>query len=672
MMTPPAALDASNPVPARRGSHLLLIALMLLTIAVYWPSLSGGFLFDDSIYPQNPAVLVRSLRLGDWVNAALSQAGTNQFRALSMISFAANHYLTGADPWWFKLTNLGIHLLNGLLVFLLTAQLARLRNALRTSDARNPFLRDGSIFAAIVAGLWLLAPINLTDVAYISQRIESLANVFVLLGLFLYVRWRRFHFLTGNSTHGGWVCVTACMLAGLTAKESAALLPLFTACIEYALTGFRNRDGRLSRPVVAMHLLLLVLPLIAGLWWLAHWIAPSYTQLRTFTLEERLLTEARVLVDYLVWTLWPSLRSLTFYHDDIALSHGLLSPPTTLVAIAALAILLMIAGWQRSRRPLFCLGVLWFFAGHAMTATIIPLELVFEHRNYFPSMGILLAAASLVAGMGDGLASRLQWATALFALALFSSVTFLRAQEWSNPLTLAHAEASKRPNSMRAQYDWALNLIMAAGDDHGSPLLDQARHILARIVYRDDSGLAPAQALIFLAGRDGRPVDPGWWKEIVRKLRLEPPSRTDIRALDFLSRCMSRGTCADQPQHMLDVFMAALPASSNNADVMTAYSDFAYRRLNDHGLAIRLAVGAADSRPDVATYRYNLIRILIASGQLNEARRQLTILQSMNRWGSLDRELSELTVLFRRASAAGAATHTGPQATASGTQSSPP
>lgn len=626
--------------------------MMVLTIAVYWPSLSGGFLFDDSIYVQNPAVFVQSMRLGDWAHAALSQVGTNQFRGLSMLSFAANHFITGANPWWFKLTNLCIHLCNGWLVYFLLANLVRLRNEVAQVNGKGEFAVSGNLFSALVAGLWMLAPINLTNVAYISQRIESLANVFVLLGLVAYVRWRRRHFSGSGFAYGGGIIVVVAAIAGLTAKESAALLPLFTVCIEVALTGFRNKDGRLSRPVVATHVLLLMLPMLVGLWWLSRWILISYAEVRTFTLSDRLWTETRVLVDYLDWTLLPNLGSLTFYHDDLTLSHGLLSPPTTLGAMVLLALLLALAAWQRSRRPLFCLGVLWFFAGHAMTATVIPLELVFEHRNYFPSIGALLAVSSGVCSLPGRLTGTFRTTLAISAIALFSTTTFLRAQEWSDPIRLAHAEATKRPDSMRAQYGWALTLMMAAGTDRDSPLLTEARSILHRIVDRDDSGVAPAQALIFLAGRDGQPIDPHWWQEILRKSRMGPPSKTDIQAIAFLSRCMSRSICPNQPQQMQTVFLAAMDASSNNPELLSAYADYAYRKLNDGQLADRLGTEAVTRSPAVPTYRYNLVRLLLATGHVDEARQQMAILRTMNRWGSLDREIGELNVLLHKADVA--------------------
>jgi tetratricopeptide (TPR) repeat protein len=365
-----------------------------------------------------------------------------------------------------------------------------------------------------------------------------------------------------------------------------------------------------------------------------------------------LLTESRVLVDYIGWTLLPNLNSLTFYHDDLAVSHGLLDPPTTLIAILALIGLLAVAIWQRKARPLFCLGVLWFFAGHSMTGTIIALELVFEHRNYFSSLGLLLAAASLLA-----LEPGLRQASAKMLIAsgfiiFFAFTTFLRAQEWSHPLRLAYSEALKRPDSPRAQYELARTLIQAAGSDETSPLIAESVKVLERSAFLPSSGIAPLQALIFVAGRSHRPIDPQWWQAILEKLRDYPPSQSDIDAIAFLLRCQSHGECPLQTQELLDVFTLALTKSNGNVYLKSAYSDFAFRQLGDRELAERMAREAIAARPQVPTYRANLVHLLIAMRQFDAAEKAIDELATLDRLGSLDTTVAALRAKVAAAKAA--------------------
>jgi len=619
---------------------LALAGLVCLTFLVYWPALYGGFLFDDAYYVENPDIYVTTLDPGAWAKAALSQAGTRQFRALGMLSFAANYYFTGLDPFWLKLTNVAIHALNGLLLFLLLRELLGLWKMRHGRDERTP--GENALIAAALAGVWLLLPINLTGVAYVSQRLESLANVFVFLGLFWYLRARRRVFAGSGSAVSLWICLAVCTLLGLSAKESAVLLPLYTACAEFSIVRFRNADGKWNRSVLWLHFTMLILPLVAGLIWVSGWVVRTTSDVRTFTLGERLLTETRVLVDYIQWTLLPNLNVLTFYHDDIRVSHGLTDPPTTLAAIAFLAALLGIALWQRARRPMVCLGILWFFAGHSMTASIIPLELVFEHRNYFPSLGLLLAVASVVA-LEPGLnraAARMALAAAF--IVFFSFTTFLRAEEWSHPLRLAYSDALKRPDSPRAQYDLARALIMIASDGNNTALMNDSVKILERTALLPNSGIASLQALIYVNGRAHRPIDPAWWRAIARKLEQDTPSQTDIDSIIFLFHCQRSGDCPPQKQELYGAFTAALAKSNGNAKLMAAYADFALFELGDTSLAERMYRAAVADRPQVPTYHSNLIAFLILTRQFDAAETALTQLSALNRLGSLDPLLDKL------------------------------
>src|SRR6185312_7144934 len=128
----------------------------------------------------------------------------------------------------------------------------------------------------------------------------------------------------------------------------------------------------------------------------------------------------------------------SLYHDEIVKSTGLLTPWTTFGSILLLAALIAMAVWLRNRRPLISLGIGWFFAAQLLTATIVPLELVYEQRMYFASIGVLLAAGALLLG--------LRWKVVLpilrgfivtVAVLWFAVATNLRAREWSNPLGLA-------------------------------------------------------------------------------------------------------------------------------------------------------------------------------------------------------------------------------------------
>lgn len=322
---------------------LLALALAIAAI-VYWPGLYGTWLFDD--YPNivdNHGVQPASANLASLVNAALSSPASEFKRPLASISFALNYLATGLDPYWMKLTNLVIHLLNGLLVFVLARMLLVLAN-------HEPDKRRAGMVAALLAGGWMILPINLTAVLYTVQRMESMANLFVLIGLVGYISGRRKMLLpplqaTAQATWTGFALSVASLAVftpiGLLAKETAVMLPLYAVLIEWTLFRFRNANGafdqehRNSRSlfrdcdwrIVALFLIALVIPMMAGLaWLLPGLLKPEVWATRDFTLKTRLLSETRIVVDYIRWTLLPTPQGLSFYHDNFNISSSLTKP----------------------------------------------------------------------------------------------------------------------------------------------------------------------------------------------------------------------------------------------------------------------------------------------------------------------------------------------------------
>jgi tetratricopeptide (TPR) repeat protein len=118
-------------------------------------------------------------------------------------------------------------------------------------------------------------------------------------------------------------------------------------------------------------------------------------QVRPFTLTDRLLTAPRILLFYISLLLYPIPSRLTFLHD-IEVSRSLIEPWTTLPAMLAVAALCAAAVTMARRTPLLSYCVLFFFLNHLIEGTIIPLELIFEHRNYIPSMLFFVPVAILM------------------------------------------------------------------------------------------------------------------------------------------------------------------------------------------------------------------------------------------------------------------------------------
>jgi len=414
-------------------------------------------LFDDlENIASNDYLRIKDLGYSSLRNAAFSSEAGVFGRPIPMLSFAFNFYFnhnsTSAFP--FKLTNILIHSLNGILVFwFFYLGLERLSS----SEDKFSELSSRQIFflAFGAATLWTAHPIHLTSVLYIVQRMTSLSATFVLLALISYILGR-ISVITGNRWRGGIYIVggTALFgLLGLLSKENAALLPVFIAIVE--LTLFPNEWpwttwSRLSRHVKYLVIAGLCLTGIAALAYLVSYSYPGYTS-RPFSFSERLLTEPRVLLFYLSLIFLPRIEAFGIYHDDITISSNLLEPWTTLPSIIAIGLLITIAALSYRNHKLISFSILWFFASHLMESTIIALELAHEHRNYLATVGpVVLIMYLTYLAIRETRRKRLWWIPGLL-LILFVTNTSLRAWHWSDKASLYDFESRNHPNSARAQ-----------------------------------------------------------------------------------------------------------------------------------------------------------------------------------------------------------------------------
>jgi len=373
------------------------------------------------------------------------------------LTFALNAYFSGLSPLAFKVTNVVIHLCCGAVLGLVAREILRAFNTLRPHSLSAAAIDWLSLGAT---ALWLVHPLNLAVVLYVVQRETMLATLFMALAMLSYLAGRRRQ-IEGKRRYRLliWLLTPLCTLIGVLCKETAVLVPAYLFVIEFVLLRFKGSSGS-SREIRGFHLLFLALPLLVGLGVLA--IRPDiflggYVG-RDFTLYQRLLSESRIVLDYLRWTILPDTHQLGLFHDDIVASRGLLDPPTTLPSIIGVLGIFGAAILLRRRLPMLSFGILWFLAGQLMESTILPLELAFEHRNYLPIFGLILGvSATLYLAAKPHARLRLATAGLLTLLTIFASVTAVRASEWRDEYRFALYESSHHPNSPRALADleWA-------------------------------------------------------------------------------------------------------------------------------------------------------------------------------------------------------------------------
>lgn len=624
-----------------------MLVVLLVVSLVYWPGLGGGYVFDDfpNIVDNTALHLQANASWRQWLAAMFSSPASELQRPLAMLSFAINHALTGLDPYWMKLTNVGIHLFNTILVFGLARQLLRAAPAPRHGQSFNPD------WAALwIAAAWALNPINLMAVLFVVQRMESLSHTFVFAGLWLYMVARVRLIATGT----GWLPLLGGLIAGtalgVLSKESAVLLPVYALALEWSLFRFSGLGGRTDRRLVAVFGVVLVAPAMIGLAWLLPTVmqASAYAR-RSFTLGERLLTEGRVLLDYLQWTLLPNLNALSLYHDDYPVSRGWMSPPSTLLAWLVLAALFGAMVWLRGRRPMMALGLAWFFAAHLLTATVIPLELVYEHRNYFASLGLCLVLADLLLRAPSMQTWRRSGiAVAIMLLALYTGLTALRAREWNDQMRFSLTEAAKHPESPRATYDVARNFLVLSDYDPDSPHVENARLALNHAMRVPGSTALPEAAAITLAARTAQPIDPDWWDSLQQKLGARSPGPQELGALSTLVSCQMQQQC-NLPSAEMQASFAAASTHGEHAEVLNIQGNYALNVQDDPTQALRLWEQSARLAPTTVRYQETLARMLIATGKFDAASDQIARVRSIGRLGQNAHLADELERLAAQA-----------------------
>ncbi|MDW8479046.1 MAG: hypothetical protein RML12_03380 [Xanthomonadales bacterium] len=204
----------------------------------------------------------------------------------------------------------------------------------------------------------------------------------------------------------------------------------------------------------------------------------------------------------------------------------------------------------RCRRPWLAFGIGWFFLGHAITAAPLPLELAFEHRNYLPSFGLVVALADLLALAAATLNRPLVAAGALAAWTLWqAAVAATLALDWRDPLVHAEACRQRAPESARAHYEFARLLYPASEGlaPEASPRREMREALLLAARLPSGTGLAEV-ALIGDAGRHGEPTEAWWWDSLARRLSGRGVAVSQNRAVADLAKCVFERRCAaDDP-----------------------------------------------------------------------------------------------------------------------------
>ncbi|MBU0484581.1 MAG: tetratricopeptide repeat protein [Proteobacteria bacterium] len=438
--------------------HLFLLpalVLLILTTLTYANSFQTPFSFDDEQnITENHALRINKL---SWNSLhQLTTRSPLKHRWLPNLSFGLNYYFHGYEVFGYHLVNLAIHLLTAFLLYGLSFTTLILPQI----DFKPRAAMELSLIAAL---LWAVHPLQTNAVTYLVQRMTSMAAFFYLAALLCYVRGR-LAFLACRSlpekqkhpfpvatffpirSYLWWTGSLLCGLAAMLSKENSAMLVLIIPAYEFYF--LRNQAKKTDYKIIVPSLLITFVVLyVVG--WLYLGTNP-FTAIthgfggRDFTMLERLLTESRIIFHYLGLILLPLPSRLNLAYD-YQISHSLLAPPQTLLALLGIIGLLVLTAYLFKRHKLLSFGLFWFLANLAIESTILPLELIFEHRLYLPSTMLILAG---VVGLAQIFAQRQILRRLFFALVIMFLClgTWQRNKVWASEISLWSDVVKKSPN----------------------------------------------------------------------------------------------------------------------------------------------------------------------------------------------------------------------------------
>ena len=439
-----------------RKHAFAVITISILIFSIYANTFHASWHFDDE---QNIEKNAR-LHLTDlsWQNVkntffASTDGSGKLYRPVACLSFAINYYFGKSNVFGYHLTNICIHLISSLFLFLFIYGVLRLP----VLEARyGPHAYSIALLSTV---LWAVNPIQTQAITYIVQRMASMAAMFYIMAMYFYLRAR-----TSYQRYSRFAWFFLCLTSGIFAfgsKENAAMLPFSLFLFDFLLIQGSVKRNIKKNAIVLAFLILVPAALVLLLKGPSFFFNPSRLisgyEHRGFTLGQRLLTEPRIVVYYMSLLFYPMPNRLCITHM-ISPSHGLLHPPTTLLSILLILFLLSMAVAKSKKWPLISFCVVFFFLNHVIESTVFPLELVFEHRNYLPSMLFFVPVSILLIRSIEIFSGKpgMQFALSTFVVVIiigFGNSTFVRNFTWKTEESLWIDAVDKYPDSVRAHHN---------------------------------------------------------------------------------------------------------------------------------------------------------------------------------------------------------------------------
>lgn len=426
---------------------------MLIAVSgflAYAGSFDAPFLFDDLVH------IVQNKRI-----ESLSSIGTlvSGRRPVIDMTLAANYALSARETVRsYHVVNLTIHLLVALALYgIVHRSLSRISESSRIA-------RSARSLALATSLIWVVHPLLTQSVTYLIQRAESLMSLFYLLTLYCLIRG-------AESKHRlAWsLAAVATCAFGMGSKAVMLTAPVAALCYDRAFL-----SGSFSLSLKRRWGLYLGLASTWGvLWWCGvarSVIAPVSDSatvgfgFKGITPLTYALTQPEVVLRYLTLSVWPRGLCLDYVWPTVASIGAAVAPMSILLIFAGVFVALV----RRNLQLAFVAG--WFFFVLLPTSSFIPIkDVLFEHRAYLPSAGVVLMLVLGAHEMWKHVSERLSlqsqsavWSILIVVLAAGSLgyATFRRNVTYLSAVSMWEDVTRKRPGNARGFEQLGTSLVM--------------------------------------------------------------------------------------------------------------------------------------------------------------------------------------------------------------------
>lgn len=572
-------------------SWFLYALVSCLAMLVFLPGLSGGFVLDDGFnILHNRLLYVDDLTVENLIFAALSFHDGVGGRPLPMLTFALDYWRAGSmDASAFKATNLIIH---GITTFFVGVFLHRL---LLLAGRKQ---KAALIVAGAVALVWAVHPMQVSSVMYVVQRMQTMVVMFQVMALWAYLGMRKQQVNGQGRGRKQGICVVVFWLAAFACKEDAVLLFPYLLVLELTVLRFKAEDPKVTKGLKQSFALITSLGALAYFFIVLphYWHWEAYHG-RDFSSVERLMTQARVLVMYLCQIVVPIPDNMTFIYDGYEVSRSLLQPWTTLLSIFLILCLLILAWRVKNVMPVFSFGIFFFFSGHFITSNVIALELVFEHRNYLPLLGVVLAVADgcYYIFQKMGIHGR-RWLIISCGVVIVSlgAATLAHSYTWGDPVRHAKKMVTLLPESTRAWTQLTGTYFDLYNKEHDERYLKKALVVSEDALERVKTPTLASNLIIYRSLLGGATSED--WEIFISLLKDAPQSWQNKFAVWTLMNNVDKGIDIDKQRVVEAIEILSRKAAISSHEYLRM-AVFVYKYADNNEAALKYFVRFAERAP---------------------------------------------------------------------------